>query len=136
MKYLLDTNLWVALLMEAPGHADVRRLLTEVHGRLMATTDFAIHSVGFLLARSHPEVFIELLDELVRNPVGVLHLAPPLLRNIPERMKLYDLDFDDAFQLLAAEYHDLQIVSFDADFDRTPRGRLTAQALESIAKLP
>jgi uncharacterized protein len=35
------------------------------------------------------------------------------------------LNFDDAYQYVAAEKHDLTLVSFDADFDRTERGRKT-----------
>ena len=33
--------------------------------------------------------------------------------------------FDDAYQYVAAEKHNLTLVSFDADFDRTERGRKT-----------
>jgi hypothetical protein len=39
--------------------------------------------------------------------------------------KRFRLDFDDAYQYVAAEKHDLTLVSFDADFDRTDRGRKT-----------
>jgi predicted nucleic acid-binding protein len=35
------------------------------------------------------------------------------------------LDFDDAYQYVAAEKHSMALVSFDADFDRTDRGRRT-----------
>jgi hypothetical protein len=37
----------------------------------------------------------------------------------------HNLDFDDAYQYSAAEKYNLTIVSFDSDFDRTPRGRKT-----------
>jgi hypothetical protein len=43
-------------------------------------------------------------------------------------MKQFDLDFDDAYQYLAAEGRDLILVSFDGDFDRTRRGRKTPSA--------
>lgn len=36
----------------------------------------------------------------------------------------FKLDFDDAYQYSVAIRHGLKIVSFDADFDRTPEGRL------------
>ncbi len=39
----------------------------------------------------------------------------------------YNLDFDDAYQYTIAENYDLQLVSFDTDFDRTERGRVTPQ---------
>jgi hypothetical protein len=35
--------------------------------------------------------------------------------------KKFALDFDDAYQYVVAEKYDLQLVSFDADFDRTER---------------
>ena len=45
----------------------------------------------------------------------------------------YRLDFDDAYQYVAAEFHGLTLVSLDVDFDRTPRGRLTpAAALQAF----
>ncbi len=37
------------------------------------------------------------------------------------------LDFDDAYQYTVAGKFDLIIVSFDHDFDRTPRGRKTPE---------
>ncbi len=35
----------------------------------------------------------------------------------------FSLDFDDAYQYAVAERYGLTIVSFDAGFDRTARGR-------------
>ena len=39
--------------------------------------------------------------------------------------KKFNLDFDDAYQYVAAEEYNLTLVSFDSDFDRTERGRKT-----------
>jgi len=41
----------------------------------------------------------------------------------------FNLDFDDAYQYTIAGKYDLTIVSFDADFDRTDRGRKQPAAL-------
>ena len=38
---------------------------------------------------------------------------------------LFGLDFDDAYQYVAAELEKAEIVSFDKDFDQTEKGRLT-----------
>jgi predicted nucleic acid-binding protein len=38
-------------------------------------------------------------------------------------MEQYGLDFDDAYQYTVAERGALTLVSFDADFDRTPNGK-------------
>jgi len=35
------------------------------------------------------------------------------------------LDFDDAYQYVAAEKNGLVLVSFDGDLDKTPNGRKT-----------
>jgi len=35
----------------------------------------------------------------------------------------YNLDFDDAYQYIQAEKHQLQLISFDKDFDNTKIGR-------------
>jgi len=35
----------------------------------------------------------------------------------------YNLDFDDAYQYMLAEKHQLQLISFDKDFDSTKIGR-------------
>lgn len=45
-----------------------------------------------------------------------------LLVNIAQR---FNLDFDDAYQYAVAEKYNLEIVSFDTDFDRTERRRKT-----------
>lgn len=50
-------------------------------------------------------------------PVGQLGLVDDACTN-------HNLDFDDAYQYVAAELHNLTLVSFDPDFDRTPRRRL------------
>ena len=45
-------------------------------------------------------------------------------------MQRFNLDFDDAYQYVAAEKFNLEIVSFDSDFDRTERGRKTPDQVE------
>jgi predicted nucleic acid-binding protein len=37
----------------------------------------------------------------------------------------FHLDFDDAYQYAAAFHHDLVLISFDSDFDKTKLGRKT-----------
>jgi len=134
MKYLLDANLWLESLLARPGKNDVVQLLRAVPGRLLATTDFAIHSVGIYVSKRKPEVFLRFLDEMTANQVGVLHMPPPVLRQVVATMHSYSLTFDDAFQYVAAEREELTIISFDADFDRTPRGRKTpGQVLAELA---
>jgi predicted nucleic acid-binding protein len=52
-------------------------------------------------------------------------------------MRTYRLDYDDAFQYTLVDKFNLTLVSLDADFDHTPRGRQTpAQVLAALATPP
>lgn len=47
------------------------------------------------------------------------------IANVADSMDRYNLDFDDAYQYLAAEQNGLVIVRFDGDFETTPTGKKT-----------
>jgi hypothetical protein len=59
-----------------------------------------------------------------RVGIGVVSLGAPEMDALVDVAAKLNLDFDDAYQYSAATRHGLRIVSFDADFDRTPEGRL------------
>ena len=62
--------------------------------------------------------------------LGVIQLGVADMEDVVQTGRRFNLDFDDAYQYVVAEKHNLTIVSFDSDFDRTERGRLTpAQAV-------
>ncbi len=44
-------------------------------------------------------------------------------------MEQFTLDFDDAYQYVAAQQSNAVIVSFDKDFDRTDYGRQTPASI-------
>ena len=112
----------------------VELLLKAAPPGILAITDFAVHTIGLYLYRDHPELFEAFLEDIVRHRVNTLHLPVSALHRVLEIGRAYSLDFDDSFQYAAAERFDLKLVSFDADFDRTPRGRLTpAQVLTELA---
>jgi predicted nucleic acid-binding protein len=54
----------------------------------------------------------------VRLNLAELDILPEVAQNL-------NLDFDDAYQYVLAERRELRLVSFDADFDGTPLGRVT-----------
>jgi len=55
----------------------------------------------------------------------LIHLLPEDIVRIVQVTKEFKLDFDDAYQYVSAEKYNLTIVSFDSDFDKTPKGRKT-----------
>ena len=134
MKYLLDSNIWLEIMTQGRHSAESVQLLQQAAPGTLATTDFAVHTVALILVPREPALFKEFIGDLVDHRVFTLHLAPTDLLSVVTRMTAHALDFDDAFQYLCAERENLQIVSFDSDFDRTPRGRMTpAQVLAELA---
>ena len=66
------------------------------------------------------EAGIRLIALLAKDMEDVIHIA-----------RKFDLDFDDAYQYVAADRYGLNIISFDSDFDRTEKGRRMPSPIES-----
>lgn len=137
MRFLLDSNVWLELILERAGAEAVRALVKEVPGRLLAVTHLSLDSVAMYLTPKTPEKFERFLEDLIDAQVGIVHLPPTKIRQVLRTMAAFRIDYDDAVQVETAMCFDIQIVSFDSDFDRTPRGRLTpTAALDQYLKNP
>ena len=79
------------------------------------------------------EVFLDFTTHMIlRGGLSVYALRATDLQRVAETAAKHGLDFDDAYQYIAAEAHGLTLISFDTDFDRTERGRMTPEeVLES-----
>ena len=126
-RVLLDTNVWLEMLLRQERSAEARSLLEAIPLAEVTITDFSVHSIGIILtnARKDEDFGKFLSDVLQGTPITEVRLAHVDLSRLLDVRKQYRLDFDDAYQYVAAEKHDLTLVSFDADFDRTERGRKT-----------
>lgn len=105
----------------------------------LAVSEFSVYSIGIALANNNLEAafvrFVE--DTLEGTALNRLRLDTAGLKEIVNVRKAFGLDFDDAYQYVAAETHNLTIVSFDADFDRTKRGRKApADVLKELPETP
>ncbi len=73
---------------------------------------------------------LDVLDRFYRdviydsNVTIIRHLPPEILRVI-QIQKKYGLDYDDSYQYVSTVEYDLQIISFDDDFDDTDLDRIT-----------
>ena len=125
--YLLDTNIWLERLLEQARAAEVSRFLADVPESELAITDFTFHSIGVIMLKlGKPEALISFADDLFgAGEVTLISLEPHDTRSIADTAKNYRLDFDDAYQYTAAEKYGLELVSYDASFDRTPLRRKT-----------
>jgi len=124
---LADANIWLELLLEQERAEEVRRLLDAVPLEELAVTEFSVCAIGLLLTRARrDDLFLKFVsDVLLDTSITRIALDGEALKDTATARKRFGLDFDDAYQYVAAEKHNLTLVSFDADFDRTDRGRKT-----------
>jgi predicted nucleic acid-binding protein len=125
--YLVDTNVWLERLLNQEKADDVRRFLEHTSPRNLYITDFTFHSIGVILARlARLEALIDFAQDLfVEGGVNLIAIKPENTPDLVTVMNEYKLDFDDAYQYLAAQYEGLTLVSFDSDFERTDGGKKT-----------
>jgi predicted nucleic acid-binding protein len=131
VRLLIDTNVFLELLLAQNQADQARRVLENTASHSLHISDYSLHSIALLLLRrQQADTFrLFLSDVFSRAGVLMLALAPGDLATVVDFAQRFRLDFDDAYQLTVAEQHNLTIVSFDSDFDRTPRGRKTPAQL-------
>lgn len=127
MRILLDTNIFLEVILEQTKASEARAILSQVERHEFFLSDYSLHSIGLLLfRRKQHQVFLEFLDDmLIRAGVSAISLSVEDMAAVISAATQFGLDFDDAYQYVAARKYDLTIVSFDSDFERTERGRKT-----------
>ena len=127
MRFLLDTNIVLEVILEQANSAEVRTLLSRIDEHEFFVSDYSLHSVGVLLFRlGRHDVFGQFLDDMMVDAgMRVAFLSREEVKSVIDPARRFNLDFDDAYQYAAAQKHGLALVSFDSDFDRTERGRRT-----------
>jgi hypothetical protein len=127
VPYQLDTNILLEFLLDQEKADDVERFLGVVSHESLFVTEFSVHSIGVLLLRRKLHAgFVRFVDDLlVTGAITMIRLETEDLLTVSKTAERTGLSFDDAYQYVAAEKHNLTLVSFDSDFDRTARGRRT-----------
>ena len=136
--YLLDSNIWLERLLGQAQSAVVGQLLDELPNDQMLMTDFTFHSLGVILNRLRQRsVFTAFVqDVLIDGGVALTSLPPIAMQRVVAVMDQFGLDFDDAYQYVAAERENVAIISFDAHFDQTDRGRQTPDQILTTLRRP
>lgn len=123
--YLVDTNIWLERLLGQTKSDEVGQFLDRIPSNQLFITDFAFHSIGVILTRLKRKAalldFVQ--DVFVNGAVTGVSIKPEETQSLIDVMDKFHLNFDDAYQYVAAEQSDLIIVSFDSDLDRTARGK-------------
>ena len=126
MRLLVDTNLFIEVLLNQVSAGEARTFLENRKGHDLFVTDFALHSIGLLLFRQKQhQVFRQFLQDMMGGVgMGMVSLTAREMDSLVGLAAKFTLDLDDAYQYSAAIWHWLKIGSFDADFDRTTERRL------------
>lgn len=131
MRLLIDTNIFLEVLLEQDKASEARELLSKTEEHDLFLSDLSLHSIG-LFRHGRQDVFRRFLADTVLNDlIGVIALSPREMETVIQAARQFNLDFDDAYQYAVAECYALTIVILDADFDRTERGRRTPDRLDS-----
>ena len=124
--YLLDTNIFLELLLKQDESASVQALLSNKDPADLHISDLAFHSIGIILYQKHSAHLFSLFvqDLFGEGGITILGLGSEDMQRLMQVAAAFQLDFDDAYQYVVAEKFDLMLVSFDTDFDRTDRNRI------------
>jgi len=127
MKLLLDTNVFLEVILRQERAEEAGAVLAAYDRHELFITIFSLHSVGVPLFREGKhDAFQQFLADMILDVgTAVIALSPEEMQGMASAARKFKLDFDDAYQYVAAEKYGLTIVSFDGDFDRTELGRKT-----------
>lgn len=125
--YLVDTNIWLERLLGQAKSDEAGQFLDHIPSNQLFITDFAFHSICVILTRlKRKQALLDFVEDVfVQGAVTVVAIKPEETQTVSDAIAKFKLDFDDAYQYVAAERDGLIIVSFDGDFDRTPNGKKT-----------
>jgi predicted nucleic acid-binding protein len=123
--YLIDSNIILELLLGRDKSGEVERFLQKIPQEELFITEFSFYSIGiYLIQRKMSKAFMEMVQDLfINGEVQQIRLRPEDMDALVKASNEFSLDFDDAYQYVASEKYNLTLVSLDADFDRTSRGR-------------
>lgn len=130
--FLIDANVWIESHFSLTRGEEANEFLHGVRASCQHVADITLHSVGILFRRHRRlDKWSNWLSDLQLEPPNpIVMLTLHQMAQIPAVAQRWQLDFEDAYLHVAANEFTLDIVSFDTDFDRTERGRLTpGQAL-------
>lgn len=127
MRGLIDTNIILEMILDQARADEARALLIQIEEHEFFLSDYSLHPIALLLfRRKQHHTFRQFLnDMIVRAGMVVVSVPAGELESVIAAAQRFNLDFDDAYQYVAAERYNLTLVSFDSDFDRAERGRKT-----------
>lgn len=124
-KYLIDSNIFLEALLKQQNHSVAFSFLSALQPEQIFISKFSLYSIAMILAKKDcREEYINFVEKFIPD-IKIVELdSSDLLKLMKETMPQTKLDFDDSYQYLCATKYDLELVSFDKDFDKTGLKRL------------
>ncbi|MEK7831123.1 MAG: PIN domain-containing protein [Acidobacteriota bacterium] len=134
MRLLIDSNVFLEVLLEQAESDAAKDFLAHSDKHNFFISDFSLHSICLIVLRHKPVTLLEafLTDTILAGSVIEISVPALELKDVLNNMHRLNLDFDDAYQYTLAEKNGLTLVSFDKDFDHTPNGRQSPQAINTL----
>ena len=130
--YLLDTNIFLEILLDQEQNLVSKEILNKSDLDLYIS-DFSLYSIGiFLIRRKAFCALSDFLTDIENRGITLLKLNVHDIYQVSDICSSLNLDFDDGYQYYIAKLNNLQIVSFDHDFDKTPLGRIEPSKFGSL----
>lgn len=100
MNLLLDTNIFLEILLNQERAAEARQLLSKAEEHHLYISDFALHSIGLSLFRCNQhKIYQQFITDLLSDTgIMVLSLTIAELKTLIPLAREFSLDFDDAYQ--------------------------------------
>jgi predicted nucleic acid-binding protein len=116
-KYLIDTNIFLEILLDQEKKEKCKSFLTENYGKIVLS-DFSLHSIGGILFRNKKySLYNIFINEIVPN-IKIASIEKGKHFRIEEFAVQFNLDFDDSYQAVISEDLNLTIVTMDKDFEQ------------------
>ena len=123
--YLIDSNIFLEVLLEQEKSNQVKKFIISASLNDLFISNFSLHSICIVLLKENQTAKLVLfLNEAIKGKIKVLSVETNLLDIVVNNANKFNLDFDDAYQYTAAKTYNLQLVSFDKDFDKTDIKRI------------
>lgn len=125
MKYLVDTNIFLEVFLQQQNNSQAYKFFDNAQPESIYISKFSFHSILVILNRKNLQTQCLYFLEKFIPDINIVELNNNELIDLQKRVITNTgLDFDDAYQYLCARNHDLQLVSFDKDFDKTDLKRI------------
>ncbi len=116
-KTLVDSNIFIEILLRQKKEKECSQFVYD-NFETICISQFALNSVALICFRNKKYFLFNHFLTDIASHIPVLTLTISDLLQIDFIISHYGLDYDDAYQYIAAKSNNLEITTLDADFKK------------------